>query len=360
MKRRILVVTGGTGGHLFPAQSLAKTLLENDSMDVLFIGGGLSKNKWFDTASFSYVEVSAAPISLKNFFRFCINTVKGFVKSIYVLLKYRPHMVIGFGSFHTFPTLLAVRLMRKKLYIHEQNIKVGRVNQFFARFATKIFISFPTVTSPYLHKSVYVKMPLKFEKKEGLTQQEARASLSLNPYLKTVLVCGGSQGAQTINQLAVKCFPMLKETSFQVIHLAGFHDDILAIKQAYLKANIGAIVQNFNPNIHVLMRASNFMISRAGASTLSEMIELELPAILIPYPHAQAHQNDNASFVQNHVKGGVTVYEKGLKENHFTSLLVEFFKDENIQQYIDNIKSYKRDSLAGNCAKIIQNDLELI
>lgn len=116
MGRKVLICSGGTGGHLFPAQSLARQLQKEDSIEILFAGGNLSTNKYFDSSTFRYLDISCAPLSFKQGFSIMSNglkILKGVVESLRLIRKYQPDLIIAFGSYHTFPTLLAACLSKK-------------------------------------------------------------------------------------------------------------------------------------------------------------------------------------------------------------------------------------------------------
>lgn len=358
MGKKILIAAGGTGGHLFPAQSLAKRLKTLYEIEIFFTGGELSKNKYFESHFFSYEEISSAPLNLNlKLFKNIKVILKGILKSLKIIRAYKPDLIIAFGSFHTFPTLVAALLMRKKIYLHEQNKIMGKVNRLFAKFARKLFITFPNTFPEYPKKSFLVQMPLKFDKAQIQTQLEVRKKLNLNLNLKTLLVCGGSQGAKSINHFFLKSLEHIKSFSFQVIHITGELEDIEAIKKVYKKNQIQAYVKAFDFNMHDLMQASDFMIGRAGASIVSEIIELELPSILIPYPYAKGHQKYNADFMEQKVKGGIKLLEEEFSETLFAKFIVSFFNDANIKKYRQYIKAYKKEAYRLDFAKIISEDL---
>ncbi|MCH9633197.1 MAG: UDP-N-acetylglucosamine--N-acetylmuramyl-(pentapeptide) pyrophosphoryl-undecaprenol N-acetylglucosamine transferase [Chlamydiae bacterium] len=362
MDKKILICSGGTGGHIYPALSLAKDLDKKYLIDILFAGGSLSTNKWFENNQFKYQDISCSTLSLKrglkNFLSVC-KILKGVFESIKLIRKFKPDLVIAFGSFHTFPTLIAACITRKTIYLHEQNKQMGKVNRLFSRWAKKILVSFPKTFPDFKEKSVHVQMPLKFCEKDSLSKSEARKLLNLDPDLKTILVCGGSQGALSINLCFIKSLQHLKDYTFQVIHLIGFNEEVDEIKKSYACAGIQAIVRVFDKKIHVLMQASDFMVSRAGASSVAEMIELKLPAIMIPYPYAKAHQEHNADFVEQIVKGGLKISENSLNDILLAKTIVSFFNDVNIKQYMHHIENYKQATNLASFSDVVYSSLDL-
>lgn len=358
MGRKILICSGGTGGHLFPAQSLAKQLQKEKHIDILFIGGGLSSNKYFDT-SFRHLDISCAPLSLKqgfSIFKNSLKILKGIVESLRLILKYQPDLIIAFGSYHTFPSLIAACLTKKKFFLHEQNKQMGVVNRIFAKKAKKIMVSFPN-TQPFYKHSNYVKMPLRFEVVSQFDRKQVLQSIDLNPSLKTILVCGGSQGSLRINQTFIQSIKHLKLFQFQVIHFVGFNENLLRIKESYQKENILAYVKEFDANIHLYMQVCDFMISRSGASSIAELLELKLPAILIPYPYAKGHQEHNADFMQDIVKGGLKIMEKDLSDQELAQKIIHFFNDENIEKYRHHMDQYQQNNSVQIFSEIVKSEL---
>lgn len=340
MPKKIIIASGGTGGHLYPAQSLARSLKQE--LEIVFVGGGLSENHFFEKENFSFFEVESSNFSRrKNPFTSLYKLMKGSLQSIQILRKEKPDFIIGFGSFHTFPILLAAFLMRKKIYLHEQNKQMGLVNRLFSRVAKQIFITFPNTFPSDAKKHRLVQMPLRFKKQENLCREETLKSLGLNPNLKTILVTGGSQGARFINEIFTQSLSCIDHEVYQVIHLVGKNDDYKEYEKVYLHHQILSYVVPFDPRMHLLLQCSDFVITRAGASSISEMLEFELPALMIPYPYAKNHQEHNANFYEKEVHGGVKLSQKKLSKDLFSKALKEFFKDEKIKAYRHDIKKYK-------------------
>ncbi|MBU6383258.1 MAG: UDP-N-acetylglucosamine--N-acetylmuramyl-(pentapeptide) pyrophosphoryl-undecaprenol N-acetylglucosamine transferase [Verrucomicrobia bacterium] len=271
--RKVLIATGGTGGHLFPAQQLAEQLLD---CEVLFAGHKLHSSPFFNRKAPSCEITSAS--SLRGVWAL----LKGTWQSLLLLLRFAPDVVVGFGSFHTFPILLAAVLLRKKIVLFEPNCTFGKVNRWFAPFAKKVAFQFPVV-----HKrAVYVPLlPWKQEKK--------RAS-SKDPQRKTILVFGGSQGAAFINQTFCEAAKYLS-FPFQVIHLTGKGGQ-------ELHYTVPAMIKPFEEDMPSLYARADFAVCRCGAGTSAELIRYNLPAVVIPYPYAHDHQRKNGEFLGQGVR----------------------------------------------------------
>ncbi len=362
MDKKIIICAGGTGGHMFPAQAFAIELKEKYQLDLMFIGGGLDQNKYFEKSQFDYHSISSATLSLRQYklwFKSSYKIIKGIFQSLKVLKKNRPHALVAFGSFYTFPTLVAAFLLKIPIYLHEQNKQMGKVNQWFARFSKLTAVSFPQTFPNIKDKNILVEMPLKFKRGQKLPPIKMREKYGLKPNLKTILICGGSQGAQSINEHFLSALSLLKNETFQVIHIVGFSSSIEKIKTRYQELNIHALVEPFNINLHELMMACDFLIGRAGASTVSEILELEVPALLIPYPYAHGHQELNADFIVQETLGGMKLSENQLSDSVFAQLILHFLDSRHTDEYRRHMQQYKQTTPYNNLSYLISKQVGL-
>jgi UDP-N-acetylglucosamine--N-acetylmuramyl-(pentapeptide) pyrophosphoryl-undecaprenol N-acetylglucosamine transferase len=327
-KTKILIAAGGTGGHLFPAQSLAKELLVKDpELTILFAGAGLSTNRYFHKEIFNYKEVSSGTPFRGNIFLAGGKLALGVRKSLKLLDEFEPNLVIGFGSFHSFPLLAAAVLRKIPFLLFEANAIPGKVNRFFSRWANVTAVHFAHATAQLSGKTQEVAMPLG-DRKHNLHIEKtmARAFFGLDPKKTTLLVFGGSQGALSINKIFSEAAGLLFThfNDFQVIHLTGHREGIEQTKKTYSLLNIPACIKEFEENMAYAWRASDLAICRSGAATLAELIALEVPAILIPYPRASDdHQRKNAEIMENEVKGARVLLESELNAVNLYHLLHE-------------------------------------
>jgi UDP-N-acetylglucosamine--N-acetylmuramyl-(pentapeptide) pyrophosphoryl-undecaprenol N-acetylglucosamine transferase len=276
-KRRVMIAASGSGGHLIPAMQLARKL-QKASIEVVFSGNGLSTNPFFPKESFSFLDHSAGP--LKHWKK----NGAGFIQSMHFLKKNRPNVVVGFGSYHTFPMMAASLFFRSKLILFEANIVSGRVNALFRPFAHKFCAQFPMID---LKKSqlTFVE-PLPWEKKSFSPKKKQKKL--------TCLVFGGSQSARSLNAKIPFLLKSLKDT-VEVIHVAGMESE--TVMKSYADHQITASVISFTREMHTLYQKADFVISRSGASTIAELFYYQKPALLIPYPYAvKDHQRKNALF----------------------------------------------------------------
>ncbi len=263
---KVLIATGGTGGHLFPSETLARQF--NDA-DVIFAGHKLDSSPFF-SRNIPYVEIASAPSLKKG-----VTLLKGMIQSIKLLFRFAPDVVVGFGSFHSFPVLAAAVLLRKQIVLFEPNCSLGKVNKLFAPFAKKIAFQFPV---PH-KKAVYVHL---LPPKPMMTEPKKTK-------VKTILVFGGSQGAAFINKTFCEAAKLLK-FSFEVIHLTGKVDP-------EIHYSVPALIKPFEEDMPSLYERADFAVCRCGAGTTAELIRYKLPAVIIPYPFAHGHQRKNGEFL---------------------------------------------------------------
>jgi UDP-N-acetylglucosamine--N-acetylmuramyl-(pentapeptide) pyrophosphoryl-undecaprenol N-acetylglucosamine transferase len=320
MSKKIVIAAGGTGGHLFPAQVVAEELGELlPGSSLLFLAKGLTTNSCFSRSKFNFKEIPSSPLSLKACARACIDIPRGCLKSIKELKAFSPDLVIGFGSFHTFPVLTSALFLGCPMVLFVADSIPGRVNRMFSAKAAWNGVFFPNAAAYLCGNIKKTSLPLR---KEFYPPYRPSKSLAYEYYgfdlaKKTVLVFGGSQGAKTLNiQVACALSYYPQKEAIQVLHFTGEQNQEL--QTGYRAAGIQAVVLPFETNMHYAWAAADLVISRAGASTLAEQMAFAVPALLIPYPYAKdAHQQKNADFVENTLYGA-----KVLQEHQLTTKLL--------------------------------------
>lgn len=323
-RSRIMIAAGGTGGHLFPAMQLAE-LLQNRGSEVIFVGHKLKENSYFQRNVFPFYDIPAAS---PRKFSFVLFLLLGTYKSIKLLLKHKPDVIVGFGSYHTVPILLASVLLRKKIVLYEANRVMGKVNRLFSLFVSKIAVQFPLLKPV----STQVQVPLFpwiVKQNQAMTPAEARKLLCLDPELPTLLIFGGSQGASFFNARVSEMIPL----EWQVIHLAGNEAAALSLKNKYSRS----IVKAFESNMSLVYAAADVAICRSGAGTIAELIHFQVPSLLIPYPYAaDNHQQKNAEYLAE--KGGAFVLSQ---EKVNRDAVIQFLKTADFDAMRLALRSYK-------------------
>lgn len=336
-KKRIILSAGGTGGHLFPAQAVARELSEHE---ILFVAGGLSENGFFDRSRFEYKEIHTAtfttskPLEMLKGGR---KILKGLRESRKILRDFSPDIVVGFGSFYTLPLLLAAKQRKIPIILHEQNAVPGKVNRLFSRFAHTTTLTFPVQIRGATRM---VHFPLRPPRE----MQDPWKYFGLEQGKPTLLVFGGSQGARRLNELFLEALPLLSK--FQVLHFYGKHST--GIEEHY--KGILSCVRSFDPNLQLAMEIADLAVCRAGASTIAELTATETPAILIPFPFAtDNHQEKNARYFP----GGEVLLEKDLTGEKLAGAINAFPLEEKRKE----IREFKQKRNLMHLSDVIQDVL---
>ena len=332
-KALIILTAGGTGGHVFPAESLAEELsargydlaLVTDSRGKdnyhgklgeipnysVWAGALVGKSKWF---------------KIKSLFKTCI----GILQAIYILLKRKPVCVVGFGGYASFPCCMAAILLGIDLIIHEQNSVMSRTNRFLSKYASFIAQSFEnTKYAPSRTKKILTGMPIR-KNISTLNNREYKIYNTNDKY--QLLIIGGSQGAKIFGEvipLAIKNLPSALQERLQIFHQCR-KDDIQEVKNNYQGCSADLTISHFFENMADLYSQTSLIISRAGASSIAEITAARLPSIIIPLPSAaDDHQTTNAESIHKN-KAGYILAQKDFTKEALSSLLEQILKDEKI------------------------------
>jgi UDP-N-acetylglucosamine--N-acetylmuramyl-(pentapeptide) pyrophosphoryl-undecaprenol N-acetylglucosamine transferase len=355
---RFLISCGGTGGHLSPGISLAEGLAARGHEARLLISMKkvdarlIEKYPHLTFERMPGTGFSWHPAGLARFgasqlsaLRYCLGVVKAF----------RPDVVVGFGGFTSAPAAIAGRMHGIPVALHEANRVPGRAIRSLGRFAGRVYlplgIRIPGVRAAATRhaglpvRSEIVRMPT----------APARLALGLNPDQKTVVVLGGSQGAASLNAWVRARFETLALEGIQVFCVTGLGK--AAPETLVLRSRTGeqvkAMFAPFCDRIAELLSAADLVVSRAGAGTLAELVRCEVPAILVPYPHAASdHQRANAAFFERQ-GGGIVVEESSLGDLH-SEVLELVFNDWLLRQFRGNLRRMDR----SNSLDLMLQDLE--
>lgn len=353
---RILVAAGASGGHIFPALSFIRALKDKEKgIDALLVIPKRSAQYNLALAGVRVKYVSFLPVQLrlgKENFPALWGFLKGSLQSLYALLEFRPDIVVGFGALDTVPLLLFAWMARAKTLIHEQNVIPGMANSLLARFSDRIAVSFEETKGylkDYARKVVLTGNPLRKELIR-IEKNAAKEFFGLDKVKLTLLVMGGSQGSSSINAAFLKSVSLLTDKSgIQVIHISGKKDYGL-IRDQYKDLNINAKVFGFSNDMQFAYSASDLVVSRAGATAVSEIIFYKLPAILIPYPYAYSHQSSNAGILRR--QGCAAVIEDkqlcGTSLKETIESLTNREKLERMRRAYDSLKSPEAGALLAN------------
>lgn len=297
---KVVIAAGGTGGHMFPAQALARDL-QSRGIEVLFIGAKLDTNKYFHRDLFPFVSISSSSFIGRGIHRYIypfLSLSRGMIQSFKELKRFRPDVIIGFGSFHSAPVLMAAVATRSPFFLFESNAWPGKVNRIFSSFAKLSVVQFEKTRKYLKSKTLVAGVPLWHRGDMYIpSKEEALAYFGLTNDKPTLLVFGGSQGARSINMAAYDVMKVAFEqgNNMQIIHIVGDPKYVAEYEEGYRSLGASFCVKPFEDKMVFAWSAADFAICRAGAATIAEMIRFEVPSILIPFPRAKEnHQYLNA------------------------------------------------------------------
>lgn len=296
MKRRptIMIMAGGTGGHIFPALAVAE-ILRAQGWKVIWMGApGSMESELVPQQGYEMVWVDFAGLRRKGWLRKAklpFSLAFAMWQSAMALLNYRPNVVLGMGGYITFPGGITAALLRIPLVIHEQNSVAGLSNKTLARWAKRVLSGFPGV----LPRAEWCGNPVRAD---IATMPEPETRYAARSGKLNVLVVGGSQGAKAINECVPKALALLPEDQRpDVLHQSG-HVHLEAVQAAYKNAGVNAEVMPFLDEMAFIYSQADLVICRAGALTVAELSAAGLASILVPYPYAvDDHQTANAQFL---------------------------------------------------------------
>ena len=341
--KNILIVTGGSGGHVVPATTFFEHLKNKFSLNIV---SDLRGSKFLGSSKFKYEIVDVPNLFSKpyllplNIFKYFLNIFQ----SISLLKKNKTNIVISTGGYMTFPFCLAAFILKKKIFLFEPNSVLGRSNYFALKFSTKIICydenikNFPT---KYKFKKVLIEPILKKE-----IYNLEKNSINEKKGIKKILIIGGSQGAsffdKNITDLIIE---ISKKHELEVIQQISNKNNLPSIKEKYNSFNISYKFIEFTNDVYELYNNIDLAITRGGANTLSELSLLNIPFISIPLPSAKDnHQFFNSEFY----------FKKNccwiINQNQFdldksSKIIFDIF--DNYQNYSEKIK---------NLAKINKNN----
>ncbi|WP_148713982.1 undecaprenyldiphospho-muramoylpentapeptide beta-N-acetylglucosaminyltransferase [Chitinolyticbacter meiyuanensis] len=295
-RRTLLVMAGGTGGHIFPALAVAQAVREH-GWDVVWLGAkGAMETRIVPQHDIPLETLAIGGVRGKGMFTKLIQPwvqLKALFGALNAIFRHRPDVAIGFGGFTGFPGGLAMRLMWLPLVIHEQNSVAGLTNKTLARIANRVLYAFPGAFPR--RDDGYVGNPVRSEI-TGVAPPAERYGPRSGP-LK-LLVVGGSLGAQVFNEQVPQALALLApERRPQVIHQAG-EKHIDALKVHYAAAGVDAECVAFIADMAAAYAEADLVLCRAGALTVSELACVGVASVLVPFPHAvDDHQTGNARFL---------------------------------------------------------------
>lgn len=353
---KVLIVAGGTAGHIIPALEVAKELQKIDKkIEILFVTTRSRKDlEIIKNSGFRIKKIFSGKwrryFSLKNFTDFFLN-IFGFFESLFIILNFKPDIIFSKGGYVSLPVCLAGEIFRKKIIIHESDLVLGLANRLCLPFSSKLAVSYPLEFYKKINpqKLVFTGNPIrKLSIKKKLNSQIDK---------KTLLVIGGSQGARKINYTILEILDELLD-KVNIIHLVGSLDfeKVKNKKEELLKEK----KDNYYifPNVFDLeeynriLNESDIVISRAGAGAISELAFMMKPVIFIPLP---GHQEKNAEFLEEN-KAAIVINNDDLTSNILKEKILMLLDNPELMNELEkNISNFSHPEASVVLAKEIIN-----
>ncbi|MFD1705800.1 undecaprenyldiphospho-muramoylpentapeptide beta-N-acetylglucosaminyltransferase [Siminovitchia sediminis] len=331
---RIIVSGGGTGGHVYPALALIRTIKQkHPDTSFLYIGteNGLEaniirrENIPFETVEITGFKRSLSFENIKTVIRF----LKGVKKSKQIIKRFKPDAVIGTGGYVSAPVVYAAAKKKIPAVIHEQNSVPGLTNKFLSRYVKKIAICFESAKEYFPADKVILTGNPRATEVVGKTGVGELGKLGLKEGTPTALITGGSRGARPINEAVVKSLAQLANKPYQVLYITGevhFADVKKEVDLIGDSPNVAVVP--FIHNMEKVLSAIDVVVGRAGATSLAEITALGLPSILIPSPYVtNNHQEKNAEVLTS-AGAAIMLKEKDLSSQKLIASLDEILLDD--------------------------------
>lgn len=345
-KNNYLVLAGGTGGHVIPAVKFGNYIIEKGFNCLLLVDQrGL---KYTSSFQGDIKIIKASHFSHNLFYKFItiFNLIIGFFQASKHILFYKPNICISFGSYATFSPLLFLIIYKiffpTKIYIHEQNSVIGRVNLLFSKFVNKIFLNFEKtykINKNIVNKSFFVGSPNNYNNNNISNKKKL-----LNQDFINLFICGGSQGAVNLNTIISELLKNLVKDSLIKLHVSiqcpVYQQTIL--EKSLINSNLTYELKEFYKNFLDKLNQTDILISRSGAGTINDVILTHTPTIFVPLPHASDnHQYYNASFLQER-NAALLIEQQDLNSDQTKVYIKKMLNNSNYRlNFIKNLKKIK-------------------
>ncbi len=364
MSKRIVLIGGGSGGHVFPLMAVAEALKAQDpDIELIFFGDG----RFFG-------EIPHKTIIAGKFRRYLspliiwdlIKMVLGFFQALWLMLRYMPDAIFTKGGHAALMPAIVAKLYAIPVYTHESDSVPGLANKIIGKLADIVFVSFESAMNYFKSgKSVLVGNPVRPELLKG-SKEEGLAQFNLRADKKTILIAGGSQGAKRINDAILEALTELVQY-FQIIHQCG--DSQLGVVKGAADQYIKEGGTTYGPMISANYRlypffnlqemsnayaAADIIISRGGASNLFEIAAIGKPAIIIPITNSAGdHQRQNAAEFQKY--GAVVIEEANITPHIIINQIQELLIPDKYADISAKIKTFAKPDAAKNIATVLLN-----
>ncbi len=349
---RAIITAGGTGGHIYPALAIANKIKNKEpKSEIIYIGTHNRMEKDIvpkHGIKFIPLEVYGfAGAKIYRNFQNLFLLRKAYKKCLGIMREFKPDVVIGAGGYVAYPVIKAAHKLNIKTFIHEQNAIPGKSNKALTKYATVIGVSFNETKKHFKKNTVYVTGNPCSENAIKMVPMK-RSEFGLRDDKKLVMVVAGSLGSPALNDRMKEFITSSSTASYQLLYITGkeFYDDFT--KDFTAPKNV--IIVPYIENLTKMLKVTDLVISRAGASTISELIALNIPTIYVPSPHVpNNHQYFNALKLKE-AGAGILIEEKDLNADELRKTVDEILNDK--KAYLEMKRNLSKMAITDSSEKI--------
>jgi len=350
--KKVLIMAGGTGGHVFPGIALAEEL-KQQGVEVFWLGteGGM-EGTWVTNAAIPLHNITIKGLrgnGLKGWLKAPFNISKAWFQAKSIMKEIKPDLVLGMGGFVCGPGGLAAKSLGIPLVLHEQNAIPGLTNKLLTPFSKLVITAFPQTTLKGKHV-VTIGNPVRAGLEEIETVENTQPC--------HLLVLGGSRGALALNETLPKALELMDEDIRPVVKHQTGEKTLEQAKSAYAQAGVQAEIVPFIDKMPLAYASADMLLCRSGALTVSEVIACARPAIMVPYPHAvDDHQTANAQALVD-LNGGEIIQQSQLTPEKLATALTVWC--ENPQKRVDASQNIRANAQTQATKKIVEKLMKIL
>lgn len=336
---KILISAGGTGGHIYPALAIIDKFKEKEKdIDIIYVGTTNRMEKDIIpkyNIKYISIEIYGLTKNIVHDFKDLYLIKKDINKMVKLMKEYQPDIVLCIGGYVTYPVIIAAKKLGIKIFMHEQNAIPGKVNKLTAKYASLIGVSFKESMKYFKNNNIfYSGNPT--SSRALKTKKISKETLGFDKNKKLIVMASGSLGSSAINNKCLSFLKEVKDKDYQILYITGknYYDEF--IKESF-PSNV--VIRSYIDDLPGVLKDADLLITRAGASTIAEVLALNLPSIFIPSPYvANNHQYYNALDLKNS-DCGMMLEEKEFTNEKLLSMIDDIFKEENYQKIKNNLKN---------------------
>jgi len=350
-ENNLLVAASGTGGHIFPALAISKNLEEYWNIHWLGVRQRFDANFVPQKYDLSTLNIKTPKKNLFIVFQY-LDILMSTFHIIRILKAKKINLVFTTGGYISAPTIIAAKILRIPVIMHESNLIPGMVTKYFGFLCNYVFTGFQE-TNSYLKycKTIFTGTPLReqFYKNNLLPEWVPKGEGPLLVFM------GGSQGAKAINEILYESLEFLVRENFRIVHIIGENNN----KVFNIQSSKNYVQIKFTHEIAALIQNCDLVISRSGSGTINELIQSKKPSILIPYPYSKNNHQDKNAMILAKIGGSLLINQNKISKEFFEETLKRIFKSKSKNgKYIYEILDLMKKNMENNSGLKSKNEIK--